>query len=206
MKRYLFLLIAIAAVLASCNDYETYGDKKEKERNAIDKFISDRNITVISEEQFNNQRQKTNVEKNEFVKLTKNGVYLQIVREGCGGQVKDGDAVNIICRYSEYNILADSMQTRNDNLAYVPDIMYVSRSGSVYTAAFVSGVMKSTYASSVVPAGWLVPLTYVKVGRPQSQTDDISKVCLIVPHAQGHAIASSNVTPYYYEITFEKEI
>ena len=156
MKRYLFLLIAIAAVLASCNDYETYGDKKEKERNAIDKFISDRNITVISEEQFNNQGQKTNVEKNEFVKLTKNGVYLQIVREGCGGQVKDGDAVNIICRYSEYNILADSMQTRNDNLAYVPDIMYVSRSGSVYTAAFVSGVMKSTYASSVVPAGWLV--------------------------------------------------
>ena len=92
MKRYLFLLIAIAAVLASCNDYETYGDKKEKERNAIDKFISDRNITVISEEQFNNQGQKTNVEKNEFVKLTKNGVYLQIVREGCGGQVKDGDA------------------------------------------------------------------------------------------------------------------
>ena len=40
MKKILFIMIAFAAVLSSCNDYETYGDKKEKERNAIAKFIS----------------------------------------------------------------------------------------------------------------------------------------------------------------------
>ena len=52
MKKLLFICIAALAVLASCNDYETYGDKKEKERNAISKFISDYQIVVIDEDQF----------------------------------------------------------------------------------------------------------------------------------------------------------
>jgi hypothetical protein len=205
MKRFLFIFIAVAAVLASCNNYETYGDKKEKERNAIEKFISDRSITIISEDQFKSQGMKTNVDRNEYVKLNKNGVYLQIVREGCGDIVKDGETTNLICRFSEYNILQDTMQVRNDRSPSIPDIMYVSRTGSNYTAAFVSGVMKSTY-SAVVPPGWLVPLTYIHVGRPQSLNDEVAKVRIIVPHAQGHAVASSNVTPYHYEITYEKEI
>ena len=205
MKRFLFIMIAMVVVLASCNDYETYGDKKEKERNAIEKFISDRSITVISEDQFKSQGQTTNLDRNEYVKLNKNGVYMQIVREGCGNQVEDGETVNLVCRYNEYNILADSMQSRNDKTPYLPDIMYVSRTGSVYTAAFVSGFMITLY-SAAVPAGWLVPLTYIRVGRPQSLTDETAKVRLIVPHAQGHAVASQNVTPFHYEITFEKEV
>ena len=84
MKRFLFIMIATVVVLASCNDYETYGDKKEKERNAISKFISDSSIYVISEEQFIQQGMTTNLENNEFVKFDKNGVYMQIVRPGCG--------------------------------------------------------------------------------------------------------------------------
>lgn len=82
MKKYLIILIAMMGVLASCNDYETYGDKKEKERNAIAKYISDHSILVISEDQFNNQGQTTNLDRNEFVKLDKSGVYMQIEREG----------------------------------------------------------------------------------------------------------------------------
>ena len=64
-------MIAIAAVLTSCNDYETYGEKKEKERNAISEYISKNNITVISEDKFKEQGQQTNVEKNEFVRQGK---------------------------------------------------------------------------------------------------------------------------------------
>ena len=48
IKKIAFLLMTLAVVVRSCNNYETYGDKKEKERNAISKFISDHNITVIS--------------------------------------------------------------------------------------------------------------------------------------------------------------
>jgi len=199
-------MIAVVAVLASCNDYETYGDKKEKERNAISKFISDSAITVISEDQFKQQGQTTNLSRNEFVKFDKNGVYMQIVREGCGSMIEDGQKLNLVCRFSEFNLLADSVEARNNTSGYaaVPDIMYVSRTGSTFTAAFLSGIMY-TYYSASVPAGWLVPLSYVKVGRPQSENEDCAKVRLIVPHTQGHATASSYVTPYYYEITYQKE-
>jgi len=206
MKRFLFIMIAVVAVLASCNDYETYGDKKDKERNAISKFISDSAITVISEDQFNKQGQTTDLSRNEYVKFDKNGVYMQIVRPGCGSMIQDGQKLNLVCRFSEFNLLADSIEARNNTPGYasMPDLMYVSRTGSTFTAAFLSGVMYSYYSASV-PAGWLVPLSYVKVGRPQSEDEDCAKVRLIVPHTQGHATASSYVTPYYYEITYQKE-
>ena len=87
MKKFLIILIAFTAVLISCNNYETYGDKKDKERNAISKFIADSSIMVISESQFEQQGNTTNLARNEFVKLSKSGVYLQIVREGCGTMV-----------------------------------------------------------------------------------------------------------------------
>ena len=199
-------MIAAVAVLASCNDYETYGDKKEKERNAISKFISDSAITVISEEQFIKQGKTTDLSRNEYVRFDKNGVYMQIVREGCGSMILDGQKLNLVCRFSEFNLLADSVEARNNTAGYAstPDIMYVSRTSSTYTAAFLSGVMYNYYSASV-PAGWLVPLSYVKVGRPQSENEDCAKVRLIVPHTQGHATASSYVTPYFYEITYQKE-
>ena len=207
-------MIALAAVLSSCNDYETYGDKKEKERNAIAKFISDSSIIVISEDQFNQQNYTTNLTRNEFVKLEKSGVYLQIVREGCGTILQDGESTKLVCRFSEFSILDDTLTVCNNNanlavygksVVGMPDIIQVSRSSGSYTASFESGVMYTAYGSASVPAGWLVPLSYVKVGRPQSPTDQTAKVRLIVPHSQGHATASSNVAPYYYEITYQRE-
>ena len=214
MKRILFILIAAAAVFASCNDYETYGDKKEKERNAIAKFISDSSIVVISEDQFNRQGQTTDLARNEYVKFDKNGVYMQIVRQGCGTKLQDGEKTRLVCRFSEYNLLEDTITLCNNNnelyyygksVVKMPDIMQISRTGSSFTASFLSGIMYSAYESAAVPSGWLVPLSYVNVGRPQSADEEYSMVRLIVPHSQGHAYASGNVIPYFYEITFQRE-
>ena len=207
MKKIVLIIIAAIAVFASCNDYETYGDMKEKERNAISKFIADSSIMVISEDQFVQQGHKTDLTRNEFVKLDKSGVYMQIVREGCGEMIKDGESANLCCRFKEFNIQADSVTLRNNTDVYSDflDVMRVTRNSGTFTAYFTKGLMSSAYGSSSVPAGWLVPLSYIKVGRQKSMTDEISKVRLIVPHSQGHATASSNVIPYYYEITFQKE-
>ena len=200
-------------MLASCNDYETYGDKKDKERNAISRFIADSSIAVISESQFNQQGYTTNLARNEFVKLDKSGVYLQIVREGCGTKVEDGENVNLVCRFEEYDIMNDTLSICNNSnllryygkgLAAIPDIMKVSRSSGAYTASFTSGMMYNVYGATV-PSGWLVPLPYVKVGRPEAENEECAKVRIIVPHSQGHASASSNVKPYYYVITFMRE-
>ena len=63
--------------------------------------------------------------------------------------------------------------------------------------------MYAAYSSTSVPKGWLVPLSYIKVGRQFSE-DQISKVRLIVPHSEGHANATSSVYPCFYEITYQE--
>lgn len=203
------ILVATVFVFSACNNYETYGDKKKKERNAISEFIKDSSIVVISETQFENQGETTDVSKNEYVYLENSGVYMQIVNKGCGSILEENKVVNLLCRYVEYNILDKVIQTRNDNDPRFFDKMVVSRSGVNFTASFVSGYMYSTYSSSSsagsVPAGWLVPLLYVNVGRPSSDTEDVAKVKLIVPHSQGQAYAVTNVYPCYYIITYQRE-
>ncbi len=222
MKRLFFPLLLLVTVLfcSSCENYETYGDKKAKERDAINKYISKENIKVIDENTFNAQGQTTNVANNEYVRLVRTGVYMQIVREGCGSMLESGKTVNILCRFSEYNILADSLLVRNNESFYrynyttgsyidcsqFVDKMSVTRSGTTITATFIEGMMLQTHTSSAsVPNGWLVPLNYVKVGRPLSENDEIAKVRLIVPHSQGTADASSSVFPCAYEITYQRE-
>ena len=207
MKKLLFICIAALAVLASCNDYETYGDKKEKERNAISKFISDYQIVVIDEDQFILQGYTTDTARNEFVKLNKSGVYMQIARPGCGEKLKDGETANICCRFREFNIEGDSATLRNNTDIYAArvDVMRVTNTSGTFSGSFTQGIMISVYGSASVPAGWLVPFSYIKVGRPKNFTDEKAKVRLIIPHSQGHTIAAQDVLPYYYEITYEKE-
>lgn len=207
MKKIVLIFVAIVAVLTSCNDYETYGDKKEKERNAISKFISDYNIIVIDEDQFVRQDYVTDTARNEFVKLNKSGVYMQIARPGCGEKLKDGETANICCRFREYNIEGDSATLRNNTDIYAArvDVMRVTNTSGTFSGSFTQGVMISVYGTASVPAGWLVPFSYIKVGRAKTLTDEKAKVRLIVPHSQGHTIAAQDVLPFFYEITYEKE-
>lgn len=205
-KSFLLLVSAFVLVLAySCDNTETYADKKKKERNAISEFIRDSSINVISEATFKEQGYTTNLSKNEYVLIESSGVYFQILRKGCGEPLKDGETATVLCRFSEYNILADSLQRTNDVFAYSSwvDKMTVTRSSDSYEASFISGVMYTSYGSSV-PSGWLSPLNYINIGRPEKADDDVAKVKLIVPHSQGQEYAMSSVYPCFYVISYEK--
>jgi len=206
MKKILIVLLSFISLVSfvACNDYETYGDKKDKERKAIRQFLKDSLITVISEAQFNAQGNLTDNTKNEFVYLDNSGVYMQIVEKGCGTPLRDGENSDLILRFMEMNIM-DSTAIYNDTSPYDPDVMNVRRKGTTYTASFTQGIMKSTYGESV-PAGLLVPLNYINVGRERTADDHVSKVRLIVPHTQGHSVATSYVYPYYYELSFKRSI
>ena len=206
-RNIVFALLALLFVpfLGACDDYETYGDKKEKERNAISAFLNDSSITVISESRFHIQGDSTSVDRNEFVYLNNSGVYMQIARKGCGTPLEENKGVNILCRYVEYNILDKVIQSRNDYSPRTYDKMTITRTGSNFQGSFDSGVMSSTYSSTSVPTGWLVPLAYINLGRQNSPDDEIAKVKLIVPHTQGQAYAQSYVYPCYYIITYQRE-
>ena len=204
-KTVAVLLVAFTALFVACNNYETYGDKKEKERKAIRKFIADSAFVVISESQFHSQGDVTDLDKKEFVYLDNSGVYMQIVNKGCGTPLQNGETADLLVRFMELSLL-DSTALYNDTSPYDVDVMNVYRQGTTYSASFTQGLMLSSYSNATVAPGLLVPLNYVNVGRPRSADDHVAKVRLIVPHSQGHQIATSYVYPYYYEITYERKI
>ncbi|MCD7721403.1 MAG: DUF4827 domain-containing protein [Prevotellaceae bacterium] len=231
MRRYTvyMLLCALLAgwALASCDDDETYAEQKEKERKAIaaflardplvltdgydDTLLSTSKIKVISETVFEAQDSTTNLDENEYVLFSSTGLYMQIVRKGPGEKLQDGQTTRLICRYYEYNILGDSLQT-TDMTSYWqtnPEILDVSNNSGTITASFntsinAGGAMYINYSSTVVPDGWIVPLTYVNIGRQTTEGEGIAKVRLIVPHSQGTADATGNVYPCFYELTYQE--
>ena len=206
-KIFLFLGVTLGLLLmSSCHDHETYADQKKRERTAINKFIADSAIKVISESTFHLQNNTTDVSKNEFVLFESTGIYLQIVRKGCGDVLKNGENTTVLARFDEYNLLTDSLQLTNNVLIYAgdPDKFNVRNTSGTYKASFISGVMMTWYKSSTVPSGWLAPLPYINLGRPSKEGDEIAKVRLIVPHSQGHQSATSGVYPCYYVLTYEK--
>ena len=213
MKKIVFLLLAaisVAVSISSCSDSETYADQKKRERSAINKYISENNIKVLSEAEFNSQEQTTDTAKHEFVYLSNSGCYMQIIRKGCGEKLKDGETATILCRYQEYNLLTDSLQSSNMIGYYISvvDKMNVTNTSGTFTGTFKAGesLMYTLYGSgsTTVPSGWLVPLSYINIGRQDSEDNEIARIRIIVPHPQGHAYATSGVYPCLYDITYQK--
>jgi hypothetical protein len=211
MKKSLLALAAVALMtaFAACSHYETYAEQKEKENDAIKAYISKNAISVISEEVFRNQDYTTDVERNEYVLINSSGVYMQIVRKGCGKPLEKGETATVLCRFTERNLFTDAVTFSNNNqesIVFV-DKMSVTRTSDSYSASFIANqsLMYAAYGASV-PAGWLAPFYYINVGRPEKETDEIAKVKVIIPSAQGTQSATTNVIPYLYEITYERGI
>lgn len=136
----LFALLGVGGGLQSCDNGETYAEQREKERDAISAFLN-RDVVIrlsdgeelihvgkintISEGEFYAQDSTTNLERNEYVVFENTGVYMQIVRKGAGEKMKNGQQKRIICRYTEFNILRDSVQTTNNSAYWQtnPDIL-----------------------------------------------------------------------------------
>ena len=193
--------------VSSCDDTETYAEQRDRENSAISQFLRDSSITVIDEDQFREQDYTTNLENNEFVLMQNSGVYMQIVREGHGSPIENGETTTVLCRFTERNLLTDSIQLSNEVLAFasIPEKMSVTNTNGTFSASFdqTSSLMYTFYGSTSVPSGWLVPFSYINLSR-HTADDAIAKVKLIVPSTQGHQYASSGVYPCYYSITYER--
>ncbi len=226
LKRLFFILPALFCVvwgLSSCEDEETYADRKERERSQINSFLSNgvlvlddetgdtllyvkKGINVISESTFYANDSTTNVENNEYVLFSGSGVYMQIVRKGVGKKLEHGESATILMRYTEFNVAADSIQSSNRSITYepYPEIMTCQNSYGLFTGSFVSGLMMTLYQSASVPSGWLIPMQFVRIGRQIAADDDIALVRLIVPSTEGQSDALSGVYPCFYEISYQK--
>ncbi len=207
--RYALAALAGLMLVTSCSDTETYADKKKKERSAISRYIKNNNINVISEEKFFSQDSMTDVSKNEYVLFESSGVYMQIIRKGCGEKLKIGETATALCRFNEYNLLESDSTLQLTNIyqyKWLVDKLNVNNNSGTINGSFISGssLMYTRYGQAAVPSGWLTPLSYVNLGRPEKDGDQVAKVKIIVPHSEGQSDASSNVYPCLYELTYER--
>lgn len=195
MKKLLllfFILLAVGFSFQACDDTKTYAEMLEEEDDAIADFINKEGIKVISQTKFFDNDSVTDVEKNEFVQLS-SGVYMQIVDKGSDNPadtVKNNDLV--LVRFMEYSLLDKDTTLSNLTLPYLVDEFKYTASSSSIAGIFIQGLMYMAYGYTAVPAGWLVPLPYVR---------DKAHVRLIVPSKMGHQSAMQYVYPYYYDIT-----
>lgn len=184
-----FSLLACGFAFQGCSDSKTYAEMLEEEKDAINKFIKENNITVITASEFEENDHKTVVEKNEYVQLS-NGVYMQIVNSGTGqDSIKNRDVINV--RFMEYDILEGDTSSTNIYYSQMLDVFDYSVSGTTAYGQFRQGVLLETYETSQVPEGWLTPLQYIKSG---------ARVKLIVPSKAGHTVAQNYVYPFYYDL------
>lgn len=210
MKKLNLIIMTLVAVmaLAACNDSVTYADLKKKERNAINRYITSHKIQKITEAEFEKKGFVTDTTKNEYVLFESTGVYMQIVRKGGGEKLKDGETATVLCRFKEYNILEGDSALQLTNItqySWQVDKMSVKNTSGTFKASFISGesLMYSKYSKLAVPSGWLVPLTYINLGRiPKGE--ETALVRLIVPHTQGQSDATKNVYPCLYELSLER--
>lgn len=225
MKKYIVLCLAMVVTsiaVVSCGQSDTsYAEQKKRESKAIESFVKREVVIVhdgdtllyigkinpITEEEFVNQDSTTNLERNEYVRFSRTGIYMQIVRKGTGTYIGRNETRQVSARFWEYNILGDSLQLSNVNGAYIgnPEVMNISNnygtfSGSYDTTSPTGSLIYNMYGNSSVIAGWLAAMPYLRLGR-QSGEEGVAKVRLIVPHSQGQVHATTNVYPCFYELT-----
>lgn len=167
----------------------------------------------------------TTPDNNEYVLFESNGVYMQVIEPGCGDYIQQGETTDVLVRFYEYNLntLARIDSVNYTNLTLTNNISYYSphvdkmavtnTSGTftgvfdVSTSLFAQTYNSSSYSTSVsgtVPSGWLVPFSWVKIGRGNGEGEKIAHVRLLVPHTYGSNAAATNVYACLYDMTLQR--
>ena len=179
-----FMLLAAGWAFQACDDTKTYAEMLEEEDDAIERFIRNNDIKVISQSEFYAKDSMT--DENEYVQLA-SGVYMNIVSKGVEDKtdtVKNND--EILVRFLEYNVLNEDTTLSNITEPRIVDSFRYTVTSTSIAGTFLEGYML-TYYGTAVPAGWLVPLAYVR---------NKAHVRLIVPSKMGHNTAMQSVIPY----------
>ena len=202
-----FCSLFVLAIFFACDNTKTYAERLADEKKAIQKFISARGYKTITQEEF---EKDTITGENTFVMLA-DGIYLNIVNRGSENPedtIKSGQ--NVVVRFTEYDIMKEEITPASnyknpiEGLNSYPDMFRFEQSGTTLFGRFITGEMGvgsnmvNNY-STIVPAGWLLPLKYIRDG---------AHIQLIVPSKMGQSFAVERVYPFYYDmrkLTLEKK-
>ena len=112
MKKLVFLFLSLltaGSLFQACDNSKTYAEMLEDEKNAVNKFIKDNDIRVISLEEFERDTVTASKEAgdgyDEYVAFS-NGVYMQIVDRGGKEEGENGvEFINEVDTFATDNII-----------------------------------------------------------------------------------------------------
>lgn len=196
---FFFCLLAIGTVFQACDDSKTYAEMLDEEKDAVNTFIKDHGITVISEEKFKANGYITDVTANEYVSFTSTGIYMQIVNKGVPGDtIRNNNEIAV--RFVEtdvktndttyFNVVLPGFENNPMYYTY-PDVFRYVESGTTVAGVFLEGAMAGKTQSTDVPPGWLIALKYIT---------NYGHVKMIVPSKMGYQEANKQVNPFFYDL------
>lgn len=196
----MLLAVSMAVVMQSCDKNKSYAELLKEERNIIKKFMKEQNIEKIDMAQFEAQDSATY--GNQYVEFSGEGVYMHVVHEASGKNARYAKSNDLVLvRFLQIDLADRDTISSFENVGYTPDEFRYTRTSTSILGQFVGeGLMQSIYGQSV-PAGWLMPLTYLKLS--DNSGSDRTKIKLIVSAKNGHSEALQEVYPCYYELTFQ---
>ena len=214
MKKLLLAMIAVAALIsfAACDHNETYADQRDRELDSINAFLRNENIKVVKEAEFEKRFEArkagdktvkltdTDPNNNEYVLFESNGIYMQVINDGCGNRAKIcDDAITLTNDVPTYAAMTDEISVTNTSGTFEGSFVDIKKSllANTYNSSYYGTV------SATVPSGWLIPFTWIKVGRLITADDELAHVRLLVPHTYGTTSASASVYACLYDIRFQ---
>lgn len=173
-------LIGFAIVYTACGG-DTYADKLKKEEKAINRFIDQNEIKVLSE-----YPSDSVFADNEYYKDKTTGIYFQVTDRGNHERPSKEKRTTVYLRYdSIYNMLTNGVESVPNWNAEVPMSFQYGVSSTYYNST-------NAYSPSyyLLSQGCVVPLDY-NLGNG-------AEVKLIVPFENGSTAQQSSYKPLYF--------
>ena len=179
------VLFVVSLLLISCNDkVKPYAEYLKEETKAIERFIRDNKIVVLSDFPAN-----ATFAPNEYYRDPATGVYFNIMEKGTvGEEIKVGEEFYV--RYSGLRYFADGNDTitRTNEFSVMPAI--ITYRGLV--------TMRNRELYSETTPAWIVPMPHIRHG---------ARVKMIVPFNMGSysdrtGYRNRNTTTYYGEVKY----
>lgn len=182
MRKLISVIITTAVLtvcLLSCKS-ETYTDKLNDEKKAIEKFIHDNKIDVVYE------FPKDGVFKdNVFFKDKETGVYIHVIDRGNDERPSKSRRTKVSFRFDTiYNLLQNTAEANPSWSSY--EISFKFGDNSSYTHSSTDYTLPYYYLSQ----GCVLPFEH--------DLGNGAEVKLIIPFENGSLAQQSSYTPYYY--------
>ena len=184
MNKSMLLAAMALMLLTACNDSESYADRLNSERNAVNAYLANHRVVMSIPED-------TIFEVGEnapFYRVDEDGnVYMQVLNAGdrVGDRAKDGEPIYF--RYSRYSL---STWYADGQLVALGDANEYTMSASPYSFNFKDYTLPS---SSQWGYGLQYPLLFLGVE---------CEVNLIIKSQYGFTSEISYVTPYLFHVRY----